>query len=67
MNLFCKNEVFEFHLLYASFTEYFMNGSTEKVQTFRDHTFHIIKQKVRLRQASRMYESIGQSNPVGRK
>ena len=43
-----------------------MNGSTEKVQTFRDDRFHIIKQKVRLRQASKMYESIGQSNPIGR-
>ena len=67
MNLFCKNEVFEFHLLYPNFTEYLMNGSTEKVQTFRDNRSHIVKQKVRLRQASKMYGSIGQSNPIGRK
>lgn len=65
MDLFCKNEFFEFHLLHPNFTEYFMNGSTEKVQTFRDDRSHIIKQKVRLRQASKMYGSIGQSNPIG--
>ena len=44
-----------------------MNGSTEKVQTFRDDRSHITKQKVRLRQASEMYGSIGQWNPTGRK
>ena len=66
-DLFCKNEFFEFHLLHSNFTEYFMNGSTEEVQTFTDDRSHITKQKVRLRQASKMYESIGQWNPTGRK
>ena len=66
-DLFFKIECFEFHLLHPNFTEYFMNGSTEKVQTFRDDRSHIIKQKVRLTQASKMYGPIGQSNPIDRK
>ena len=44
-----------------------MKGSTEKIQTFRDDRSHILKQKVRLRQASKMYVSIGQSSPIDRK
>ena len=67
MDRFCKNEFFEFHLFHPNFTEYFINHPTEIVQTFRDDRSHIIKKKVRLRQASKMYEYIGQWNPIGRR
>ena len=59
VDLFRKNEFFEFHLLHSNFAEYLMSGSIEKVQTFSDDSSHIIKQKVRLSQASEMHGSMG--------
>ena len=59
VDLFRKNEFFEFHLLQSNFAEFLMSGSTEKVQTFSDGSSHIIKQKVRFSQASKVHDSMG--------
>ena len=45
IDFFAKNEFFEFYFLHLNFIEYFMKGSSEKVQTFRHDSSHIIKQK----------------------
>ena len=65
IDLFCKNEFFEFHFLNPSFTKYLMNGPTKKAQTFRGDRSHISKQKVPLGLPSKMHASIGKSNPIG--